>query len=159
NITISGEGRFIPLSGSTGTSLLTLSGNNNTLKGLVLTEGESKPERYLEIDGDNNVVEWCKVYGLDRYETETIPWPEQAINVIGNGNIIRYCEVYNAGLGINVQNFDNKVLFCKIHDNVVGMRLQASCRGTEIGYNNIYDNNITTTSGADGILGNRNVSK
>lgn len=159
NITISGEGRFMPLSGSTGTSLLTLRGNNNTLKGLVLTEGESKPERYLEIDGDNNVVEWCKAYGLDRYETETIPWSEQAINVIGNGNIIRYCEVYNAGLGINVQNFDNKVLFCKIHDNVVGMRLQASCRGTEIGYNNIYGNNITDASGADGILGHRNVSK
>lgn len=159
SVKIVGDGLLIPVSGSTDV-VLKINGNHNVVKGLSFNE-KTFCHVLLDVSGDYNTVDGCffdrdsPVTGTSVYYSDKFLYLSK---IEGIGNLIKNCKINNGRTGIGLRG-SCKVLSSEISNCITGIMAHASTNNTEIAHNIIRDNNINHASGADGILGQRNVTK
>ena len=141
------------------TSVLSITGDDNVLTDFNVEADTFNVLKPVEVIGNNNIIKNLKVYDILKRATDSMHYVRVLITVVGDYNIVVNNKTYNGYTGINTGGVGNKIIHNTIHDNITGIRLSASARKTEIGHNLILNNNVNHASGADGILGSRNVSE
>lgn len=157
NIKFIGGGKLIGLTTFTD-YILKITGDYNVIDGLEFEE-VSLIHKPITIEGDYNKIINSKVFNVNRTSYTTVTYSDNLINIDGSYNTIEYNEIYNGRMGISLSNHHNKVLNNHIHDNITGVQLRAGTRYAIVQNNLIAYNDVIDDSGADGILGTRNVSK
>ena len=132
-----------------------LIGNNNNL--LNLNIETSAGARGLTLQGDYNHVRGGKVYGHTRFPSGTNANYQPLVFVNGSHNVVDGVETFNGGCGITTENgTGNTIKHNFVHDNTMGIRNAPSAINTNILFNSIIDNDVSTNSGSDGIMLHRN---
>jgi len=158
NLRITGSGVIIPVKGK-GDFTLILSGDNNKIEGLHFYE-ETPVKNLLTIDGNNNLVERCSFGGPRRSNVSSVVYSDRMLYFSSNegkGNVVKDCKISNGRIGIGLSG-SYKLLDSEISNCITGVWARPSTRNSEIARNIIHDNNVNNSSGADGILAQRNVS-
>lgn len=135
--------------------VIDVTGNRNTIHGLTLINNTSREG--LRIEGEYNRVQQITAQADTKYTTGSALSYVPLILIRGSYNVLTQSTALNGGSGITVQAGDyNIVSHCTSNHNTMGMRNAPSGRYTKITDNQFNHNNVTTVSGADGILVHRN---
>ena len=157
NMKFIGGGKLIGITTFTD-YILKITGNHNVIDGLEFEE-VSLIHKPLHVEGDYNIIRNSKVFNVNRTSYPSVSYSDNLIDIDGSYNTVEYNELFNGRMGISITNHHNKVLNNHIHDNITGVQLTSGARYAIVRNNLIAYNDVIDDSGADGILGTRNVSK
>lgn len=142
------------------TYVLKITGDNNVIyniNGLNTTTNNKK--RTLHITGNSNRLYGGAIHEEVKRTDLTVQYDRANVRLDGNDNKIYHADFYNSGFGIDDNGQHNKVKHCDVHDNICGIHMTAGSRHFEINTCQVFNNDVNSDSGADGILGTRNHSR
>lgn len=112
----------------------------------------------LHVDGNFNKIERVKVYALEKYILGSDLSYSPLVLVWGKYNLVGQSEAFNGGCGFTFQNGEYNILtHSHSHDNTMGVRNSGSSRYPKIINNTINNNDVSESTGADGLIIHRNV--
>lgn len=132
------------------TNNLIFTGNNNVID-INLTFSDVTG---LKITGNNNII--CGIFNRNEKNTNTaISFSNACIFLSGNNNTVIKSKCFNCQTGIISDGTGNIIDSCEIYDCNTGIIVGQNADENKIQNCYIHDNNISTESGADGILSQR----
>lgn len=135
--------------------VINVTGDRNTIEGVTLINNTSREG--LRVEGEHNRITHVTAKADTKYTTGSALSYVPLILIRGSHNVLSQSTALNGGSGITVQAGDyNTVTHCTSNHNTMGMRNAPSGRYTKITDNQFSHNNVTTVSGADGLLVHRN---